>query len=327
MAAALAALRSGEPVLLFLGDLALREEGLRLAERICARTGARMMAQMANARIERGGGRVPIERLPYNIDLAIASLKGVRHIVVVGTSPPVSFFAYPGKPSRLAPEDCEIVELCPPERDQLEALRQLVEALGAGAAPARPSLARPEAPTRGAIESATIAQTVAALLPENAIVCDEAVTTGRTFFPPTHAAAPHDWLALTGGSIGLGIPMATGAAVACPDRKVINLQADGSGLYTAQSLWTQARENLDVLTVIFANRSYAILRGELAGVGANPGRKALDMLSLDDPPVDWVSLARAYGVEGRRATDVSELVSAFRAGLAHRGPFLIEALI
>jgi len=324
---AVAALRSGEPTVLFLGDLTLRDEGLGLAERICARTGARMLAQVSNARIARGGGRVPIERLPYPIDLALDTLKGVKNLVVVGTTPPVGFFAYPGKPSSLAPADCRIVALCPPERDQLDALAQLADALGAGPAPARAEIARPEAPTSGAIGSEGIARMLAALIPDEAIICDEAVTTGRAFFPPTHGARPHDWLSLTGGSIGLGIPMATGAAVACPDRKVINLQADGSGLYTAQSLWTQARENLDVLTVIFANRSYAILRGELAGVGANPGRKALDMLSLDNPPVDWVSLARGYGVEAVSVSDLGELVAAFKTGLARKGPFLIEALI
>ena len=327
LAQAIAAFRSGEPTVLFLGDLTLREEGLGLAERICAKTGARMLAQVSNARIQRGAGRVPIERLPYPIDLALGTLKGTRHLVVVGTTPPVGFFAYPGKPSSLVPEGCEVTVLCPPEGDQLDALRRLADGLGAGSAPARAVLVRPETPTRGAIDSASIAQTVAALLPEGAIVCDEAVTTGRSFFPPTHAAAPHDWLSLTGGAIGLGIPMATGAAIACPDRKVVNLQADGSGLYTAQALWTQARENLDVLTVIFANRSYAILRGELAGVGANPGRKALDMLSLDNPPIDWVSLARGFGVEAVRVSDAGELAEAFRAGLARKGPFLIEALL
>ncbi|WP_133775050.1 acetolactate synthase large subunit [Enterovirga rhinocerotis] len=327
MKVAVEALMSGEPTLLFLGDRTLREEGLGLAERICAKTGAKMMAQTSNARIERGAGRVPIERLPYPVDAAIAVLKGLKHLVVIGTTLPVGFFAYPGKPSLLTPPDCTITVLAPPEADQIDALRQLAEAVKAGPAPARPAIARPDVPTRGAIDSATIAQTVAALLPENAIVCDEAVTTGRSFFPPTHAARPHDWLALTGGSIGLGIPMATGAAVACPDRKVVNLQADGSGLYTAQALWTQARENLDVLTVIFANRSYAILRGELAGVGANPGRKALDMLSLDNPAIDWVSLARGFGVEALQAADLDAFVSGMRIGLGRRGPFLIEALL
>jgi acetolactate synthase I/II/III large subunit len=160
------------------------------------------------------------------------------------------------------------------------------------------------------------------------VVCDESVTTGRGFFPLTRGAAPHDWLQITGGAIGLGIPLATGAAVAVPDRKVINLEADGSGMYTLQALWTQAREQLDVLTVIWANRSYAILRGELANVGArNPGRKALDMLSLDNPALDWVSLAKGMGVEGKRVTTIDAFADAFRAALRRRGPFLIEVAI
>ena len=145
--------------------------------------------------------------------------------------------------------------------------------------------------------------------------------------PRTIAAAPHTWLQLTGGSIGLGIPMATGAAVACPDRKVISLQADGSALYTAQALWTQARERLDVVTLIWANRSYAILRHELTNVGANPGRKAIDMLTLDDPPIDWVSLARGYGVEGRRVETLAQFVDTLKSALGRRGPFLIEVAL
>jgi acetolactate synthase-1/2/3 large subunit len=144
----------------------------------------------------------------------------------------------------------------------------------------------------------------------------------------TYAAAPHDWLQLTGGAIGEGMPLATGAAVACPDRKVINLQADGSGMYTLQSLWTQAREGLNVLTLIWANRAYAILQHELANVGANnPGPKALDMLSLGNPDLDWVSLAKGMGVGGRRVETVDELVRAFRAGVAVTGPFLIEVVL
>ena len=154
------------------------------------------------------------------------------------------------------------------------------------------------------------------------------MTTGRNFFGATHGAPPHDWLQLSGGAIGLGIPLALGAAIACPDRKVVSLQADGSALYTAQGLWTQARENLDVLTLIWANRSYAILRGELSHVGAkNPGRKALDMLSLDNPPIDWVSLARGFGVEAVRAGTLEDFLKGFLAGLARRGPFLIEVML
>lgn len=160
------------------------------------------------------------------------------------------------------------------------------------------------------------------------MICDESITTGRNFFALTRDAAPHSWLQLSGGSIGLGIPMATGAAIACPGRKVINLQADGSGLYTAQALWTQARERLDVVTLIWSNRSYAILRAELANVGAhNPGPKALGMLSLDNPAIDWVSLARGFGVEGRRVETLEDFIAAFRHGLDTPGPHLIEVAL
>lgn len=329
LAAAARALRSGERAVLFLGDRTLRADGLALADAIASATGAGILAQVSNARLERGAGRVPIDRLPYPVDAALATLKGVKHLVVVGTTAPVAFFAYPGKPSSLAPPDCEILTLADPAEDQIDALERLAEAVGATCkpGPARLAGARPEVPTTGRLEPDTIGRVLGALLPEGAIVCDESVTTGRNFFPMTCHAPPHDWLQLTGGAIGLGIPLATGAAIACPDRKVVNLQADGSGLYTAQALWTQARENLDVLTLIWANRSYAILRAELAGVGANPGRKAIDMLTLDHPPVDWVSLARGFGVEARQVSDLAGLVAAVRAGLDRRGPFLVEVLL
>lgn len=286
------------------------------------------MAQTSNARMERGAGRIGIERLPYPVDLALAALAGVRRLVIVGTTEPVAFFAYPDRPSLLAPPGCDILTLAEPADDQIDALERLAEAVGAPrSVPPQPRAERPTLPRGARLDPATIAAALGALLPEGAIVCDESVTTGRNFFPATRHAAPHDWLQLTGGSIGLGIPLATGAAIACPDRKVVNLQADGSGLYTAQALWTQAREDLDVLTLIWANRSYAILRSELAAVGANPGRKALGMLSLDDPPIDWVSLARGYGVEARRVDDLDGFAAAVRAGLARRGPFLVEVAL
>ena len=192
----------------------------------------------------------------------------------------------------------------------------------------RPARWPPPVPNGGTITSDAIAAMLGALLPEGAIICDESATTGQSFFRMTSAAAPHDWLQTTGGAIGDGMPLATGAAVACPDRKVINLQADGSGMYTLQSLWTQAREGLNVMTLIWANRAYAILRHELANVGVNnPGPKALDMLSLSNPDLDWVSLAKGMGVEARRVDTVDQLVLAFRAGVAVRGPFLIEVVL
>ena len=321
-------LRSGEPVMLVLGHQALRPEGLELAARICAKTGAKMRAAPANARLARGRGRVPIERIPYPVDQALAVLAGTKRMLLVGTNEPVAFFAYPGKPSRLAPEECTVETFAGPAEDALDALQRLAQELGAEKTPFEAPRAAPPAMPRGALTPDSIAAALASLIPENAIVVDESVTTGRGFFPATHAAPPHDWLQLTGGAIGEGIPLAVGAGVACPDRKVINLEADGSAMYTVQGLWTQARENLDVLTVIWSNRSYQILRGELANVGArNPGPKALQMLSLDDPALDWPALARGMGVEASRVDTVEDLASTFRSAVGRRGPYLIEACL
>lgn len=326
--AAARVLRSGEPAMLFLTGQALREEGLELAGRIAAATGARLLAQGSNARLQRGAGRVPVNRLPYPVDQALDVLKDVRHLILVGSKAPVAFFAYPDKPSVLTPEDCEIHRLSELGEDSLTALEWLAEAVGAKKGTANiQKLARPELPT-GPINPETLALSLGALLPENAIVADEAVTTGRGFYPYTAGAAPHDWLQNMGGSIGLGMPLATGAAIACPDRKVVCLEGDGSGMYTLQALWTQAREGLDVTTVVFANRSYQILKGELANVGAgNPGRKAMDMLNLDRPTLDWVAMAKGMGVDAVRVETIDEFNKAFAAGLATPGPYLVEAVL
>jgi acetolactate synthase I/II/III large subunit len=203
----------------------------------------------------------------------------------------------------------------------------LAEAVGAKGTPAPVVDDQPPNPATGAINSDALGASIGALLPENAIIADEAVTTGRGFFAPTKAANPHDWLSNMGGSIGLGPPLATGAAVACPDRKVVGLQADGSAMYTVQALWTQAREGLDVTTVLFSNRGYESLKGELFKVGANPGRTALDMLEMSNPELDWVSLARGMGVPAVRVTDAADLVRELERGFAESGPVLIEAMM
>jgi acetolactate synthase-1/2/3 large subunit len=322
------ALRSGEPAMLMLTGLAVRERGLALAGRIATATGARVIAQGSNARIQRGAGRVPIERLPYPVDQALAVLKDVRHLILVGAKAPVAFFAYPDKPSVLTPEGCQIHRLATIAEDSIGALEALAEAVGtkkSGAVVQQPS--RPALPT-GALSPETLAAALGALLPEGAIVSDESVTTGRGFFKATAGAPPHDWMNNMGGSIGLGLPLATGAAVACPDRKVVCLEGDGSGMYTVQSLWTQAREGLDVTTVVFANRTYAILRHELTGVRAGtPGPKAADMLDIGRPDLDWVSMARGMGVPAGRAATAEEFAKQFAAGLAAPGPYLIEAVL
>ena len=321
-------LRSGEPAMLLLTGLALRERGLEFAARIAAQTGAKLMAQTFNRRMERGAGRISVERIPYPVEQALSVLAGLKHIVLVGSRVPVAFFAYPDKPSKLAPEDCQFVTLSRIEEDSVHALEWLADELGAAQQPIELAKLAPPAPARGGIEAATIAQSLGALIPENAIVVDEGVSTGRGFFPATRSAHPHTWLQNMGGSIGIGMPLATGAAVACPDRAVINIQADGSAMYTIQSLWTQARENLDITTLLLNNRSYAILRHELANVGAqNVGRKALDMLDLSRPDLDFVMLARGMGVPGERVTTMDELNAALARGLSVKGPYLVEVML
>jgi acetolactate synthase-1/2/3 large subunit len=321
-------LRLREPAVLLLTGPALREKGLDLAARIAGKTGCRILAQTFNARMERGAGRVAIERIPYPVDQAQKVLDGTRHIVLAGSRVPVAFFAYPDKPSLLAPADCRFTTLAKESEDVVHALAWLADELGATKEPIAPSKYAPMAPATGAINAATIAQSLGALIPENAIVVDEGVSTGRGFFPATRNAHPHTWLQNMGGSIGIGMPLAIGAAVACPDRPVINVEADGSAMYTIQSLWTQARENLNVTTLLLNNRAYAILRMELTNVGAqNVGRKALDMLDLSRPDLDFVALARGMGVPGERVETMEELNAALARGLAVKGPYLVEVML
>ncbi|GAC1493836.1 MAG: hypothetical protein NVS2B11_17500 [Acetobacteraceae bacterium] len=306
--------------------LSTKAEPLAVATGIAAETGARLPAPATNARVEHGAGRVAIERVPYPVDAAIATLAGLKHLILVGAPAPVGFFAYPGKPSTMFPADCTIHVLTRPEQDGAEALNRLADALGAK--PDAAGAPRSNAvPARGAVNGEALAQSLAALLPENAIVVDESVSLGRSFFPSTHGAAPHDWLSLTGGAIGGGVPMATGAAIGAPGRRVVAMQADGSAMYTLQGLWTQARERLDVTTVVLSNRSYAILLGEYRGVGANPGPTALNMLDLGNPDLDWVRLAGGMGVEAAQADTMERFNELFRQANARPGPFVIELLI
>ncbi|BAT58297.1 putative acetolactate synthase large subunit IlvX [Variibacter gotjawalensis] len=322
------ALTSGEPALLLLAGAALKVHGLELAARIAAKTGCRFMAQTFNARMDRGAGSIAIERIPYPVDQAVETLKGLKHIVLAGSRVPVGFFAYPNKPSLLSPKDTEFTKLAELEEDIVHALEWLADELGATKTPITNNQYAPPKAGTGKIGAATLAPSIGALIPENAIVVDEGVSTGRGFFPMTQSAHPHVWLQNMGGSIGIGMPLATGAAVACPDRPVLNLEGDGSAMYTIQALWTQAREQLNVTTVIFANRKYAILLGELVNVGAqNVGRKALDMLDLSRPDLNFVDLARGMGVPGERVTDMESFNKAVAHGLSTPGPYLIEAMI
>jgi acetolactate synthase I/II/III large subunit len=315
----------GSETLLLLTGSALTEQGLALAAQISGKTGCKVLGQTYNPRMARGRGRFSIDRIPYVIEQALPILKDFKHIVLVEAADPVAFFAYPNKPSMLKPEGCEVHRLTAGGENSVAALEALASATGAKASDAKPQkLVELTKPT-GALTHASIAQALAMAIPENAIVVDESITTGRGFFPPTAAAAPHDWLQNMGGSIGFSTPVATGAAVACPDRKVICMVGDGSAMYTLQSLWTQAREGLNVLTIVFANRIYQILRGEFDGVGAGePGQRAMDMLKLDRPIIDFVALAKGMGVEGRAVGNVDDFVKALAEGVAAKGPRLIE---
>lgn len=326
--AAIEALTSPGPHALYLGATALREDALEQAGRIAAATGALLICETFPARLQRGAGRMPVERLPYFGEWAAGFLKDMLHIVLVGAPAPISFFAYPGKPSTIAPEGAVLIELASARVDALDALRRLADALGAPAeGVARQTRSTPPAEP-GKLSTAAIGAVIAELMPENAIISDESNTAGLMLFPMTQGAAKHDWLTLTGGSIGQGLPLAVGAAVACPNRKVVALQADGSGMYTLQALWTMARENLDVTTIILNNGSYAILNIELQRVGvANAGPKALSLLDLKRPNLDWVALAQGMGVQAARAETVEAFREAFAAAITGNGPRLIEAMI
>jgi acetolactate synthase-1/2/3 large subunit len=321
-------LRSGERCGLLLGGTALCEAGLIAASRVAQRSDAKLLCETFPARLERGAGLPVPERLNYLAELTVEQLKGLAHLIVVDAKAPVSFFAYPGKPSDLVPEGCQVHVLASPAQDAISALQHLAEAVGAAAqAPLVQAAQRPELAT-GALTPEAIGRAFGALLPENAIVADEGNTAGLFASWLSAGAAPHSWLSLTGGAIGQGMPVAVGAAVACPDRKVVSLEADGSAMYTVQALWTQARENLDVTTVIFANRAYAILNMELGRVGATPpGPRALSMLDLSRPTIDFVALGRGLGVNATRATTADELNQQFAAAMSARGPHLIEAVL
>ena len=323
------ALRSGKPAAILLGGAALRGKALEWAARIAAKTGCELLCEYNNARMERGAGRAVVKQLPFVVDAALAMLKDVQELVLVGAKSPVSFFAYPGKPSVLVPEGCRVTAVAGAEADLEQALEALADAVGArNTAPLLNKPSHDTALPDGAVTLDGLGALFNVLIPENAVIIDEAVTSGRAFTGATSGARPHDWLNIMGGSIGWGLAAATGAAIAAPDRKVIAFEGDGSAQYTLQALWTMARENLDVTVVIFANRAYKILLGELNNVGAAaPGANARAMLTLDRPDLDWVALAKGYGVEAGRAATLEELAVQFRHGLARAGPYLIELVM
>ncbi|MGD9212879.1 MAG: acetolactate synthase large subunit, partial [Desulfobacteraceae bacterium] len=319
-------LRSNEPVIFYITGPALMSRGLNLLARIQKISNARIFSQTFNSRAQRGAGRFRVDRLPYAMPLARKVLSDCAHLILVGTKPPVSFFGYPQSNSLLAPSTCQIHTLATLEQDIIEALEYLTEELNAPQkVGALPDLVRPCMP-QGNFTSEKIWACLAALMPENSIVVHEAITSsfGEEKWMPN--APSHDWLDLTGGAIGSGLPLATGAALACPDRKVFTMQADGSAMYTLQALWTQAREHLDVVTIIFANRTYAILQNEFKRVGADSiGPNAMSVLNIGNPDLDWVNLAQAMGVMAGRAETCEDFAKQLKIAVANSGPYLIEA--
>ncbi len=327
LAAAAGALASGRAALL-LGGRALRADNLSVAGAIAAATDARLYCETFATRVERGAGRVPVTRLPYFPEGVTSELADLEHLILVGARAPVAFFAYPGLDASLVPPTCHVQELATQEQDLGGALTALAEAIGARPGSGPPTDPPRPAPPRGALSAESLAASISNLMPAGAIVSDEANTGSLAGFPLTAGAAPHDWLFLTGGAIGQGLPVATGAAIACPDRKVLALQADGSAAYTIQALWTQARYGLDVTTVIYANRQYRILGVEYQRLmDAAPGPRAQALIDIDRPTLDWVAIARGFGVPGVRSETAEDFHRQLANSLAEPGPRLIEAVL
>ncbi|SAL85921.1 benzoylformate decarboxylase [Caballeronia arvi] len=318
-------LRSGEPALIVLANKATRGAALEKAGRVAAATGALLGSQFFTARIERGAGRVPLARIPYAVAQATAFLRDFRHIITVETREPVAFFAYPDKPSLLKAEGTLVHPLVEADENSELAFDMLLQALGASHTAAVLQQRIETAVPTGALNPASIAHALAAALPEHCIVVDESLTTGRESMSLTMGARPHDLINNMGGSIGYATPVATGAALACPDRRVFCMVGDGSAMYTIQSLWTQAREGLNVTTIIFANNSYAILKAEYANMGAGaPNERALSMIDIDKPRIDWLAMAKSMGVPSVAVETAEGFHKALIDSTRETGPCLIE---
>jgi acetolactate synthase-1/2/3 large subunit len=323
-----AALKTGKRSALLLRGACLQSAGVAAAGRIAHRTGARLFHDYFIPRATRGHGLTEVERIPYFAEEIVEFLKGLEQIVLVGAPPPVTFFAYPDKPSWVTPEGCELLTLTEPADDSVAALAALADALGAREPGAVVQRVIPDMPHHGALDADAIGAIIARFIPDDAILSDDSLTCGRGLQKSLRHGPRHDWLVLTGGAIGDAPPMAVGAALACPGRKVINVSGDGAAMYSLQSLWTMARERLDVVTIICANRTYNILNIELSRVGAlNPGPKTLAMLDLHDPVLDFVKLAEGMGVEASRAETTTEFAAQFADAMLAKGPRLIEAVI
>lgn len=327
-AAAAALKRGGSQACLLLGDAALRGKALAWAGAVAEATGCRLMAETHNAYLERGAGTASYSFIPYTqpVEAALTALSGIHEMVLAGSKDPIAFFAYPGKPVKLVSPECHVSPLATINEDIEGALEALAAQLGLKASSGGRvyPFERPGLPS-GPLTHEGMGEVIAALMPERCIVVDEAVTAGRSFLAKTRKTVPHHWMASMGGAIGFALPAAIGAAIAAPERKVLALSGDGSAMYTLQSLWTMAREGLDVTVIVFANRAYQILRGEFANMGSGvPGARAEAMLTIGNPDLDWQALAKGCGVEHGAAADLNEFGRQLRRGFAAQGPYLIE---
>lgn len=324
--AAAKAVKAAKTPIILINGTALTEAGLKAAARLKA-AGLRVTTDTFFPRMARGAGRFTPERMQYFAEGAIADLEGSDLMLIAGTQVPVAFFAYPGKPSVLVPEGCEAMTIGGPETDSAAILVALADALGAKEAAPDAPLKLPDAP-KGDLNAMTIGAALGRHMPEGAFVSDDGVSNGLPSFLSTITARPHDWMMLTGGAIGQGMPLALGASIAAPDRKVICLSGDGAGMYTNQALWSMAREGANVVNIIFVNHSYRILNIELARTGAgNPGPTAKELLELGQPEIDWVKLSEAQGVPAVHATTAEEFDTALERAMAAEGPQLIAAHI
>ncbi len=321
-------LQQGKRTAILLGGRVLQEEGLVAASKIAEKTGAKLFAEVFPTRIERGEGLPHVERIAYLAEMASVQLNGFKNLVIIDSKEPVSFFAYPGKKSYLVPDKCTVHLLNKPNQDAMAALQKLVLTVDAEAVTPKLQVAqRPKLPA-GTLTASKVCQAIGALMPENIIISDEAQTSGVQLPPFTAGAPRHDVLTLTGGAIGQGLPVALGAAIADRERQVIALVGDGSAMYTIQSLWTIVRENLDVIVVVFNNRSYAILNIELERVGAKKsGVKAKSQLDLSQPKIDFVSIAAGMGMPAKRVQTGEEFTDALKTAFSKPGPCLIDAIV
>lgn len=320
--------RQGKKTAILLGRRVLLEEGLIAASRIAEKTGAKLFAEVFPTRLERGAGVPYVERIAYLAEMATVQLNGYDNLVIIDAKEPTSFFAYPGKKSYLVPDSCNVHNMVAIDQDALGSLNALVAAVGAGMTePKLQKADRPKLPS-GKLNAAKVCQAIGALMPENAIISDEAQTSGVKLSAFTAGAPKHDVLTLTGGAIGQGLPVAMGAAIAGRDRPVIALVGDGSGMYTIQSLWSIVREQLDVTVIVFNNRSYAILNIELERVGAEKvGPKAKSQLDLSQPEIDFVSIAKGMGMPAVTARTTKEFNKALKNAFSEPGPHLIDAVV